>query len=257
MKIQNILRSNLFYTIIGVVIGAVILLVGQGILIRPKISVSGGAIDYKIPVEYHIELFMFRMLMSPEELVKQIIDKISASLRQYGIPEDRIKLFLTTLEKKPNQAPSSKPDWKPYEQNIIKAAMAKVMAEVFPPVVQKYMEIPDGALFFEIDNEGCVSANKPHIVIRLAGTAYRSPLIESDNKLISSVTEGSELSFDYDRIAPRSKTRGIIWYSHVKPVETPAETLDENEISISFDQGTIRKRFAENKSLFQATERNK
>ena len=104
------------------------------------------------------------------------------------------------------------------------------------------MELPDRALFFEIDNEGWGSANKPHIVIRLAGTAYKSPLIESDNKLMSSATEGSELSFDYDRIAPRSKTRGIIWYSHVKPVET----LDENEISISFDQGTVRKKFTEN-----------
>ena len=253
MIIRNILKSNLFYTIIGVVIGAVVLLVGQGILIRPKISVSCGAIDYKIPVQYQMEIFSWKILMSPNELQKEITDKISASLREYGFPEDRIKLFLTQIEKKENQAPSSKPDWKQYEQNIIKAALSKVTAELLPATLQKYMELPDGALFFEIDNEGWVSANNPHIVIRLAGTVYKKPLIDSDNKLINSVTEGSELFFDYDRIAPKSKTRGIIWYSHIKTVET----LKENEISVSFDRGTVRKKFKEDNFLISGSKDNK
>lgn len=244
MIIWNIIKSKLLYTILGVVIATVVSLWGQGILIRPKISVSCGAIDYKIPVQYRMEVLSWKMMMSPNGLAKQFRDKISASLREYGFPEDRIKLFLTTLETKTDQAPSPKPVWKPYEQNIIKAAIAKLTAELLPAVLQKYMELPDGALFFQIDNDGWASANNPHIVIRLAGTTYKSPLIESDNKLISSATEGSELSFDYDRIAPRSKTKGIIWYSHVKP---PVETLDENEISISFDRGTVRKKFSENK----------
>jgi len=257
MKIRG--KSKLLYpiiTAIAVIVAVLSFLWGQGILNRPKISVSCGAIDYKIPVQYEMELFTLRMLLSADELQKQIPDKISASLREYGFPEDRIKLLLTQIGKKENQALPSKIDWKPYEQNIIKVALSKLTSELFPTLLQKYMKIPEGALFFEIDNGGRGSANNTHIVIRLDGTAYQKPLIESDDKLLNSVTEGSELSFDYGRIAPKSKIRGIIWYSHIKDIKA-ADAVRENEISVSFDQGTVRKKFKENEFFISGSKDNK
>jgi hypothetical protein len=235
-------KSKAFYPALGLIIAAVGVLWGQGILLKPKISISCGAINYNIPAQYTMEVFSWKMMMSPEELQKEIATKILVSLREHGFSEDRIKLFLSTTDKSKKQVSPSKADWKPYEQNIIKAAISKVQSELLPTVLQKYMELPDGALFFEIANTGWVSANNPHVIIRLAGSSYKKPLIESDNRLSRSVTDGSELSFDFDRIAPGSKTKGIIWYSHVKQVET----LSSNEISVSFDQGTVRKQFTEN-----------
>jgi hypothetical protein len=191
-----------------------------------------------------MEILAWKMMQSPEELLKQIVEKISVLLRERGFSEDKIKLLLSTIQKGNKQASSSKADWKPYEQNIIKSVISKVNAELTPVFLQKFMELPDGALFFEIYNTGWVSANNPHIVIRLAGSVYRKPLVKSDNKLSSSVTEGSELSFDFDRIAPGSKTTGIIWYSNIKPVESLKDN-EINEISVSFDRGTVRKEFKE------------
>lgn len=250
MEIRDILKSkwSFIITIITTVIAVISLLFGPGILTRPKILLSCGAIDYKIPVQYELELLTFRMLLSPDWLQKEIRDKLSASLREFGLPEDRIKLFLELLEKEKGRTPLPKTDWKPYELNILKAVMSKLSSDLLPAFLQKYMKLPDGALFFEIDNEGWGSAKNVHVVIRLAGTAYEKPLIDSDNKLLNSVIEGSELSFDYEHIAPKSKTRGIIWYSHMKDIKdiNAINILQENEISVSFDRGTVRKKFMEN-----------
>ncbi|OPY79672.1 MAG: hypothetical protein A4E64_00316 [Syntrophorhabdus sp. PtaU1.Bin058] len=250
--IVNIMKSKVVYPTIGLLIAIVGLLWGQGFLLRPKVSISCGAIDYNIPAQYQIEILSWKMMMSPEELQKEIVEKLSSALRERGLSEGRIKLAISTLQKKDKKEGSSKVEWKPYEQNIIKAAVSKMNAEFMPTVLQKYMELPDGALFFEIDNDGCISAGNPHIVIRLAGTVYKKPLVDSDNKITGSVTEGSVLSFDLDRIAPGSKTRGIIWYSHINM----SETLRSNEISISFDRGTVRKQFSENK-FFMSSRKEK
>ena len=252
MMIPKIAKSKFFYPTLGLIIAAIGLLGGQGLLLRPQISISCGAINYDIPFQYRMEILAWKMMQSPEELLKQIVEKISVLLRERGFSEDKIKLLLSTIQKGNKQASSSKADWKPYEQNIIKSVISKVNAELTPVFLQKFMELPDGALFFEIYNTGWVSANNPHIVIRLAGSVYRKPLVKSDNKLSSSVTEGSELSFDFDRIAPGSKTKGIIWYSNMKPVES-LKDREINEISVSFDRGTVRKQFQENSILMSSS----
>jgi hypothetical protein len=256
MMIRKIAKSKFFYPTVGLIIAAIGLLWGQGSLLRPKISISCGAINYDIPLQYRMEIMTWKMMQSPEELWKKFLEKISVLLREHGFSEDKIKLLVSMIEKGNKQASSSKADWKPYEQNIIKYVISRVNAELTPAFLQKFMELPDGALFFEIYNTGWVSANNPHIVIRLAGSVYKKPLVESENKLSSSVTEGSELSFDFDRIAPGSKTKGIIWYSNMKPVESLKDreiNREINEISVSFDRGTVRKQFQENSILMSSS----
>src|SRR4030042_5401016 len=179
---RTVTKSKIFYPTLGLIIAIVGLLWGQGLLIKPKVSISCGAINYNIPAQYQMEIFSWKMMMSPEELQKEIVEKLSASLREHGFSEERIKLFLSTIEKKNKQEASSKVDWKPYEQNIIKAAVSKMNAELLPVVMQKYMELPDGALFFEIDNNGWVSANNPHVVIRLAGAAFKKHVVCREQK---------------------------------------------------------------------------
>ncbi len=240
--IINILKSKLFYSVLGLIILIAGFLWGHGILIKPNILISCGAIDYKIPAEYQMQVFTWKMMMSPEEIAKKALENITTSLREYGFSEDKIKLVLSTLETKKDQSQDVKVKWKPYEQKIIIAAIAKANAKLLPEMVKKYLDIPDAALFFEVNNDGWASANNAHITIRLDGSVYGKPSVESDNKLIHSVEQGSELSYDYERIARHSKTRGIIWYSHVKPVDT----LSNNEIIISFDGDTVRKKVVEN-----------
>jgi hypothetical protein len=188
-----------------------------------------------------MEVFSWKIMMSPEEVAKQLEENIKTSLREYGFSEDKIKSVMSTLIKK-DKSPNAKVEWKPYEQNQIKAALAKAQAKLLPDMMKKYLDIPDAALFFEIDNDGLASATNAHVTIRLNGSVYGKPSVESDNKLIHSVQEGSELSFDYDRIAPHSKTRGIIWYSHIKS----SDTLSKNDITVSFDQDTVHTGFVEN-----------
>ena len=240
MKVLSILKSKLFYVVIGLVIAAAGLLWGQGILIKPKVVISCGAIDYKIPAEYQMEVFSWKIMMSPEEVAKQLEENVKTSLKEYGFADDKIKSVMSILVKK-DKLPNTKVEWRPYEQNQIKAALAKAQAKLLPDIMKKYLDIPDAALFFEIDNNGLASATNAHVIVRLNGSVYGKPSVESDNKLIHSVQEGSELSFDYDRLAPHSKTRGIIWYSHI----TSGDTLSKNGITVSFDQDTVHKDFAE------------
>lgn len=245
MKTTGILKSPIFWTIIGVIVALGIFIFGEGIILRPRISISSGAIDYKIPMQYQMEIMQWKMLMSAEEIQKQLTNEITTSLRKHGFAEDRITLLLTALGKKP----VPKVDWKPNEQYIIRVVIAEVTARFLPAWMQKAFDIPSGALFFEIENRGWASAKDPHIVIRLGGSsAYGKPHIESDNKILNLVVEGAGLSFDCDRIAPGSKTKGIIWYSHAPSDEALSnETLsNENEISMSYDQGTVHKKFPEN-----------
>lgn len=122
--------------------------------------------------------------------------------------------------------------------------LAKVGSEVTDTMMRSF-QLPDAALFFEIENTGFASAHNAHIVIRLKGTAY-NVLKTSENKLKESVEKGSELSFDYEHIAPNSKIKGIVWYSYVKPTET----LEDNIISVSFDGGTVHKNFSADNFYF-------
>lgn len=179
--------------------------------------------------------------MSPEDLEKEIKNKMTTYLREYGFPEDKIKLIVEKMaSKKKDESLDSKMQWKPYEENIIKAVIAKINAEVNTNTTMKSLQLPDAAVFFEINNTGFASAHNAHIVIRLRGSAY-NVLINSENKLTDSVEKGPELSFDYEHIAPNSKIKCIVWYSHVYTIET----LEDNVISVSFDGGTVKQKFSE------------
>lgn len=236
---MNLKESKSFYAVVAVVLTSLAFLFGQGILMKPKVSISCGAIDYKIPAKYQMELFTWKMMMLSEDLAKQIPAKIASLLREYGFPEEKIKLVIENLQKK-----GGKPidlHLKLNEENIIKAVVAKLNAELLPETMMKSLQLPDAALFFEIKNSGLAPARNAHIVIRLNGTAYNVEK-DSENKLKDSVEKGSELTFDYEQIAPDSKIKGIVWYSHVKTVDT----LESNNISVSFDSGTVKKTFKEN-----------
>lgn len=239
---MNLKKQNLFWLILGVIITALVFLFGQGIIMKPRILVSYGAIDYKIPVKYQMELLQWRMMLVAEDLAKETMNKMKALLREYGFSEDKIELIITALTKKEGKSTDIKLDLKLNEQNIIKKILAKINSELLTEAMMKSFELPNGALFFEINNNGFASARNAHIKIILSGKAY-NVLIDSENKLKDSVETGSELSFDYEQIAPNSKIKGIVWFSPGKI----DETLEENVISVSFDGGTIRTKFSVDK----------
>lgn len=94
------MKSKFIYTILGTIITTIALVFGQGIIMKPKISISSGAIDYKIPAKYQMELFMWKMMMKAEDFRKEMSIKMTTLLREYGFPEDKIKLITAKLEKK-------------------------------------------------------------------------------------------------------------------------------------------------------------
>lgn len=53
--IRKMTKSKAFYPALGLIIAAVGVPWGQGILLRPKISISCGAINYNIPAQYIME----------------------------------------------------------------------------------------------------------------------------------------------------------------------------------------------------------
>lgn len=227
----------------GWVLAAIVFLFGQGFLIKPKLSISCGAINYKIPFQYQMELFTWKMMMIAPEVERNIMDKMPILFKEYGLTDDKIKIIMDGMAKKDktSEAALKSLNLKPNEQNIVKSVFAKLSAQVLPETMMKGLQLPDAALMFEINNTGLASARNAHIVVNLNGTAY-SVTKNDENKLKESVEKGSVLSFDYDQIAPKSKVKVVVTYSHVIISD---DTFDKNLISVTYDGGKESQKYSE------------
>lgn len=228
----------------GWILALIVFLFGSGFLMKPKLSISCGAIDYKIPYQYQMELMTWKMMMIAPDLEKELINKINSLLKEYGLTADKVKIIMERLTKKDKTSEANLKSLKltPSEQNIVKSVVAKASAEVLPETMMKSLELPDAALMFEINNTGFTSARNAHIVVNLDGTAY-SVTKNDENKLKESVEKGSVLSFDYDQIAPKSKVKVVVTYSHVA---MPDSKFDKSLITVTCENaGTVRQKYSE------------
>jgi hypothetical protein len=220
------------------VMAVVVFFVEPGFLTKPKVSISCGAIDIKIPAKLQMELGMMKMMTLSEELQKTIFKEFKSILEEQGLSNPKIDLIVKSMNNKTGKDIKEDITLLPHEENIIKMALAKSVSHISSNLT-KSLNMPDAVLFFEITNTGWTGAKNVHIIIKVDGVPY-NVIVDSDNKLIEKNIESSPLSLDYVTLAPNSKTKGIIWFNFIDS----KRTIVGNEIVVSFDQGTVRQEFS-------------
>lgn len=234
--------------LVGFISGCILLLsflFGQGILVKPKISIICGSSSYKVPFKLEMQNFILKLMFTPEDLEAKILKELEKTLKKYGLDEKKVKLIINaTKEKKEKKRTELK--LKPYEENIVMLATSEVSTTFIPSVFNEIFDFPKGVLFFEVSNKGRKSAHKVHLKVRLNGSIYGEPQIEGDPKLISSSIEKNEISYDYENLPPRSRIKGVIWYS--PPIFSPdkiPQKREEHQIIVTFEEGSISKKVVE------------
>jgi hypothetical protein len=231
MKTRDILRDNgsRVFAAASLVVAIMALLWGSGVLSKPKLLLSSGAIYLRIPAKITLELSAVRLMTQAPTMEEEFSTVFTETLKGAGMSEERIA-----------EVQEADAVLDPDEERLVNAAAAKAMAGL-QGVIADSMKIPSSILFFEIRNEGAVSAKDVHVVIKLKGRPLDLRL-ETDNKLLSQESRGSEYYLDFAAVAPRSLTKGIVWYSGVDPDGTAAR---QNAISISYEHDTIRQNVPE------------
>jgi len=210
------------------------LLYGNGVFNRPKIEVSCGAIDLRVPAKQAMEIMMIRFSLSAEDKQKEFNAAFPKCLRDYGLSEEKIALIMRDMDTADGKLTVK---LRPAEERIFRAAMGKASVHLMESMA-KELVIPDAVLFFEIDNTGRAVASKPHIVVRVNGRIYNHT-VDSDNKVLNTEQTGNQLSIDLQSIAPKSKTKGIVWLY----ASDAKGSSERNEVTVSHDSGTARREF--------------
>lgn len=231
----------IFLSIFSIIISILTFLFGPGILNKPKIVLVCGSSKYEIPLGFKMQNFILKLMMAPEELETKMFNELESTLKKYGFDEKKAKLVIDIMKKK-DMEEGKKLNFKKHEINIIQLALSEISAEFIPKIFNERFDVPEGVLFFEIINNGKKAAHKVHISVKLKGSIYGQPSIESDAKLVNSFSEKSEISYECEILPPKSKIRGIIWYSPIVSINN----RETHEIIVSFEEGSISQKIKEN-----------
>src|SRR6266699_447432 len=80
---------------VGLLVGTTAFLFGPGILIKPKISISCGAVDSRIPSKFKMELMSTKIGLLAPEMAVAVTNSMTAHLREYGFSDSRIQYALS------------------------------------------------------------------------------------------------------------------------------------------------------------------
>lgn len=220
------------------IIAIAVFLFGQGILLRPHISISCGAIDLRIPPSLMMQNLTMQLLMYSKDMKETMAEKLAKNLQEYGMASDKIDMIVSAWKKEGDEQISlTDLPLESHEKSILWSAFMDAQRGTVDSFGPK-MRMPDAVLFFDIENSGRTSANNAHIVVRLAGAPYDSKL-DSDNKVISTDVSTGQFLCDLESIAPGSSTKGIVWFNKIgKQV-----SLEQNQIVVTYDRGTARRHF--------------
>ncbi len=228
--------------ITSIIIAVAALLFGQGILLRPHISILCGAIDLRIPPNIMMQNLTMQLLMYSKDMKNTMAEKLAKNLQEYGMDSDKIDMIVSAWQKEGEEKISlSDLPLESHEKSILWSAFMDAQRGTVDSFGTK-MRMPDAVLFFEITNSGRTSAKNAHIVIRLAGTPYESK-VDSDNKVVSTDVSTGQFLCDLESIAPGSSTKGIVWFNK----SGRQVSLEQNQIVVTYDQGTARRQFAVDK----------
>ena len=221
--------------IMVVLITIIALLYGQGLLLKPKIVISCGAIDLRIPPSLSMTYMMMQLLTFSKDVKEEIGAQLDKKLREYGLTNEKIDIVIDYWPKiNEGKASLTDIDLEDHEKNILWMALLDSLQGSASSLASKSL-IPDAVLFFEVANSGRISAKKAHIIVRLAGSPYDSK-IDSDNKILFSECSTGQFVCDLESIAPKSSTKGILWFNK-------SGNRVENQIVITYEQGTTRQKF--------------
>jgi len=238
--------------IVPIILAIIVLFFGNAILLKPRIKVQCGAISLRTPAKYIMELAMIRLMLVTEDIGNKYIKDFVKELKNLGFPEEKIDYVVQKLKtrNKKNEMEINKKtseiDLEPHEEMMIKIALAKAASNVGIQGILKAYDIPTGVLFFDITNSGLADAKNTHIVVRLKGSYYNM-IIDTDNQLINKKIMGNRIEIDLKALTPKSRTKGIIWYKPSGDLLTTEElkALSFNEITVTYENGTVRKEFKE------------
>lgn len=231
-----------FVLLVSAIIAIAALLFGQGILLRPQIAISCGAIDLRIPPRLMMQNMMMQLFMYSEDAKDTIADNMGKNLREYGMSPDKIDMVLNEWRKEGEGTISfTGLPLESHEKTMLWSAFVEAQQGVAEHFGDK-ARMPDAVLFFEVANSGRTSAKNVHIVVRLAGAPYESKL-DSDNKVVSTDVSTGQFLCDLESISPGSTTRGIVWFNK----SGRQVSLEQNQIVVTYDQGTARRQFAVDK----------
>lgn len=244
---MNFLKSikkndKIIYIFFSIIFPILTFLFGPGILNRPKIVLVCGSLNYETPFGFKMQNFILKFMMTSEELETKMFKELESTLKKYGFDEKKAKSVIDVMKKKDIEE-GKKLNFKKHEINIIQLALSEISGEFIPKIFNEIFDIPEGVLFFEIINNGKKAAHKVHISVKLNGSIYGHPSIESDTKLVNSFSEKSEIVYECEILPPKSKIRGIIWYSPIVSINNNRET---HEIVVSFEEGSISQKIKEN-----------
>lgn len=158
--------------------------------------------------------------------------RLMRDLREAGLSQDRIDQIVGVR--------TNSPELSAREYGIVANSLGKAVAAFQDEHLKNMFVMPDAAMFFEVRNEGSRAAKNAHLVVRIEGEIYEA-LFDSDNKWASSAGDQGQKIYEIDTLAPKSRTKGIIWYSHVFS-KTPIYT---NEVTLTCDSGTTTRAFTE------------
>jgi hypothetical protein len=238
---------KLALTLFGTVIAILGFLFGSGVYLRPRLTVTCTAVSLGIPPSQKMELMMFRMQMMAPEFQNDIASEMGKGLRSYGMREERIRAIIKDVLATENMSKTTTPSQRlattRAEDLQVQAALSKAMGSLVT-TMGEWFRIPDGVLFFQVRNSGNRSAHNVHVVVRMKTTPY-DVRVDTDNRFTKKIDDTQNVVVDLDAVAPDSTTDGLVYYmsSGSVPKETPL--ISKDEISVSYEYGTIRKEFSE------------
>lgn len=249
-KIWNyFIKVSPFLTLIFLLMG---ILYGYGVLNKPKLSVSCGAINLRTPPTLVIDMMLLKSLFISKDKFSKFLDDIAVQLKKMNFPKEKLDKVIKNIEtmKKQNEPiHTEKLNLEPYEENILKYAAVVASRGFMGDIMEEY-KIPKGVLFFEIQNNGRADAKNARVNVKLNGVGY-DVNIDTENKLLNKKMEYNNIILEFAGISPKSRTKLIVWYTedttslHDKPAIS-TRSLDEDEIAVTYEGGdTIRKHFAE------------
>lgn len=244
-------NPNVLVAICAFLVGAIVLFLGNGILLRPKLKVTCGSFDLKTPAKLKMEFFMLKTMLAPEEFTRNAIDGIVRSIRESGLPEPRLRQILGAAYDSTNLPLATLTNileknvqLSPQEERVVKAAVARGSTYVSTPLISDAL-VPESIVCFEIENTGWRDARNVRLAINYKGKPCHIAFT-TDNKVITKATISNDFYVELEAIAPNSRTKGIIWYGPGFNLTDSAFETRSNELVITYENGSMRQTIVEN-----------
>jgi len=208
---------------------------GQGWLLNPKMRIEQAAVELDVPPEYQLELMMLRMLFSEHTINQRMASDLAEDISRLGVPKERAIQITNSMVDKAETGVAGMPDvhLTDLESRIVQAAASHMMTSGWMKDMWAGLEVPQGVLFFTVENTGHKAASEVLVKVQADGTPLNAR-IDSEATYERS-DDSNMISLRFQRFPPGAKVRGTVWYA-----SAPIVKYERNVISVAHESGTLR-----------------